>query len=316
MRALPSAPMSLVLLGTLFATACASEDYARLYHTADIAPSLTWESLEALEHMGPTIIDDGVNFSVYSARATRMELLLFDDPESDLPTQQFELSNSGDVWNIYVEGVGPGPALRLRRLGPELDVRRGLLPGLGHRLPQADVDENGKPVQPQQAAHRPLRQGRPSRPRLEPRAPRPAALPSRPADLRRRRQERGHQVRLRRGHPGRGDRPGRRRSTTGSDNEDAWRQSPTGQQPRGPQLVTSVIVYEVQPQGHQCRTPASNQVGVEHFGTYRGASARCASVPGKTSASPRSSCMPIHEKPLDGGYWGYNNISYFAPEVS
>ena len=24
--------------------------------------------------------------------------------------------------------------------------------------------------------------------------------------------------------------------------------------------------------------------------------------------------MPIHEKPLDGGYWGYNNIHFFAPD--
>ena len=26
--------------------------------------------------------------------------------------------------------------------------------------------------------------------------------------------------------------------------------------------------------------------------------------------------LPIHEKPLDGGYWGYNNINFFAPELS
>src|SRR5687767_15849769 len=24
--------------------------------------------------------------------------------------------------------------------------------------------------------------------------------------------------------------------------------------------------------------------------------------------------MPLHEKPLDGGYWGYQTLSFFAPE--
>ena len=26
--------------------------------------------------------------------------------------------------------------------------------------------------------------------------------------------------------------------------------------------------------------------------------------------------MPVHEKPLDGGYWGYQTLSFFIPEIS
>ena len=33
-----------------------------------------------LDHMGATQIDRGVHFAVYSENATRLELLLFDDP--------------------------------------------------------------------------------------------------------------------------------------------------------------------------------------------------------------------------------------------
>ncbi|MCA9298713.1 MAG: hypothetical protein KDA28_06580, partial [Phycisphaerales bacterium] len=59
---------------------------------------------------------------------------------------------------------------------------------------------------------------------------------------------------------------------------------------------------------------ASNQWGVEHFGTFRGLgeAAGYLSDLGITAVE----LLPVHEKPLDGGYWGYNNISYFAPELT
>ena len=68
---------------------CASENYARLYHTEAKAPSLTWEDIENFEHMGPVLVDRGVNFRTYSANAERIEILLFDDPG-----QSFQHSNT------------------------------------------------------------------------------------------------------------------------------------------------------------------------------------------------------------------------------
>src|SRR5687767_9407737 len=90
----------------LIAAACAKDDYVRLYASHDKAPSLKAEDIEALKHLGPTLIDRGVNFGVYSERATRLELLLFEDPESNRPARQLEMTRFGDVWNVYVEGIG------------------------------------------------------------------------------------------------------------------------------------------------------------------------------------------------------------------
>ena len=45
----------------------------QLYATQPIAPSLTWDGIEALDHMGPVMVDGGVNFAIYSERAERVE---------------------------------------------------------------------------------------------------------------------------------------------------------------------------------------------------------------------------------------------------
>jgi glycogen operon protein len=53
---------------------------------------------------------------------------------------------------------------------------------------------------------------------------------------------------------------------------------------------------------------------VEHFGTFRGLGegAGYLSDLGVTAVE----LLPVHEKPGDGGYWGYNNLSWFAPETT
>ncbi|MBT8494570.1 MAG: glycosyl hydrolase, partial [Deltaproteobacteria bacterium] len=70
------------------------------------------------------------------------------------------------------------------------------------------------------------------------------------------------------------------------------------------------IIYEVHLKGLTA-SPAS---GVEHPGTYRGVAemAPYLSDLGITAVE----FLPTHEKPLDGGYWGYQTISFFAPEIS
>jgi len=71
-----------------------------------------------------------------------------------------------------------------------------------------------------------------------------------------------------------------------------------------------MIVYEVHLKGLSA-DPAS---GVTQPGTYRGAGEMAPYLAdlGVTAVE----FLPIHEKPLDGGYWGYNNLSFFAPEIS
>src|SRR5688572_27963414 len=85
--------------------ACGPTDTAKLYKASPKAPTFDAASIEALNHLGPTVIDQGVNFGVYSERAERIELLLFDNPESPLPTRQFPLERFGNVWNIHIQGI-------------------------------------------------------------------------------------------------------------------------------------------------------------------------------------------------------------------
>ena len=72
------------LLCLFLLTGCAAEQYTSVYAISDTAPSLSADAIEDLDHMGPTIIDGGVNFAVYSENAERLELLIFEDPESAL----------------------------------------------------------------------------------------------------------------------------------------------------------------------------------------------------------------------------------------
>ena len=85
----------MAIFATLLWLSCASEEYPHLYAVRDKAPSLDWSDIEAMDHMGATLIDGGTNFAVYSEHAERMELLLFEDPESDLPTRQVPLHREG-----------------------------------------------------------------------------------------------------------------------------------------------------------------------------------------------------------------------------
>ena len=71
----------------LSVSACANEDYDKVYALSDTAPSLSAEAIADMQHMGPTLVDGGLNVAVYSENAERIELLLFDDPEADLPTR-------------------------------------------------------------------------------------------------------------------------------------------------------------------------------------------------------------------------------------
>ncbi len=108
---------------------CASTDYTRLYATQPKADELAWDAIANLEHLGPTLFEKGVNFSVYSANAERIELLLFDDPEADRPTQQFVMENYEEVFNLYVEGVGEGQHYGFIAWGPNWEYVDSFYPG-------------------------------------------------------------------------------------------------------------------------------------------------------------------------------------------
>jgi isoamylase len=79
--------------------------------------------------LGATVLGDGVNFSVFSRQANRVDLLLFDDAASALPARVIELDarthRTYQYWHVFVPGIGPGQVYAYRAIGP-FDPARGL----------------------------------------------------------------------------------------------------------------------------------------------------------------------------------------------
>jgi len=79
--------------------------------------------------LGATILPGGVNFSVFSRQATRIELLLFDNLAAAQPTSVIDLDprthRTYHYWHVFVPGIGAGQVYAYRAFGP-FDPRRGL----------------------------------------------------------------------------------------------------------------------------------------------------------------------------------------------
>lgn len=268
--------------------ACASPDYTRLYHTEEHAPSLSWAALETMDHMGPTIVDRGVNFCTWSENAERVELLLFEDPESELPTRQIPLVQRGDLWNVYVEGVGVGTHYGFIAWGPNWTYDPEWYPNstIGFR---ADVDEFGNRFNPNKLLFDPW-----SRALHRDHDWSKASTASGPLGWQSTWAAGSKSVIVESDY-------------AWSTHEDEWRTlRASGDHPgHGP---ADLILYEVHLKGFT----ENRHSGVEYPGTYRGLGEKAEYLAdlGVTAVE----LLPIHEKPLDGGYWGYNNLSYFAPE--
>ena len=280
-----------LLLALAACNGCTSEPYTRLYHTEAVAPSLDEDDVAALETLGPTIIDRGVNFSVYAGAADRVDLLLFDDPDAAEPIQRFEMQRFGDVWNLYVEGVGEGQEYGFAAWGPNWTHADDWYCGAQDGF-VADVDSAGNRFNPNKLLTDPWSR----------------AL------------TRDHDW----GTASAGTGESRRTSCTWgasaksvvmesdytwSDSEAAWRAGRADGTLAGHDW-TDLVLYEVHPRGF-----TMNGVdGVEHPGTFRGLSEKASYFAdlGVTGVE----LLPVHEKPLDGGYWGYNTISFFAPELT
>ncbi len=290
-----TSPLLLVLLALAAASVAPSacvDDTARvrLYHARERAPGLTVEGIEGLDHLGPVVIDNGVSFNVYSEHATRLEVLLFDDPESDRPTRRFPMTRFGDVWSVHVEGIGPGQHYGLAAWGPNWPWVESWLPG---RLDGfiSDVDADGNRFNPNKLLIDPY-----------------AKAVHRDHDWSRGSLATG---------------PARTQSTWGAaaksvvtlsrhvwaESEATWMARRADRDAPGNGFHEQ-IVYEVHLKGLTA-DPAS---GVENPGTYRGVGELAPYLAdlGVTAVE----FLPIFEKPLDGGYWGYHTLSWFAPEVS
>ena len=73
----------------------------------------------------------GVNFALFSRHASRVRLELFNHPEDASPARSIDLDparhRTGDVWHVWVRGIGPGQLYAYRVDGP-------YEPNQGHRF--------------------------------------------------------------------------------------------------------------------------------------------------------------------------------------
>jgi isoamylase len=309
---------ALIPIFVLAMLGCSASDKPRLYFSqpfppdrvvADVPPSLYSEMVEGqtkigvdaegikkLHFLGASILEDpdgtyrGTNFSVYSQRAEKVQLLLFDDPESNQATRQFEMERTGDVWNVYVEGVGLGQAYGYIAWGPNWTYDPAWYPGssLGFI---ADVDFAGNRFNPNKLLFDPYckaftRDHDWSKGSLGTGAMR--AQSTYAAAMKCVIVKSQHQW---------------------SDEERAFQQQRKDDNWKG-HRPNDLILYEVHIKGFT----ANSASGVEHLGTYRGLGEKADYF--KDLGITALEMLPPFEKSLDSGYWGYNTLSFFAPELS
>jgi isoamylase len=69
--------------------------------------------------LGATLDHGGVNFTIYSERATEVELCLFDDREARVESDRLRLREvTAHIWHGYVPGIKAGQLYGYRILGP------------------------------------------------------------------------------------------------------------------------------------------------------------------------------------------------------
>ena len=95
--------------------------------------------------LGATPTENGVSFSIFSAHAQVMHLLLFDSEDAAKASRVISLdpetNRTGHYWHVHVEGISPGQVYAYRAFGPYEPER-------GHRFDPAKVllDPYGKAV--------------------------------------------------------------------------------------------------------------------------------------------------------------------------
>ena len=281
---------SLVLFSAALMASCSSDPAAQLYSSTPIAESLAESEVEELEHLGTTAIDQGINFGVYSSRAERIELLLFDNPEDSLPAQRFEMTPFGDVWNVHVEGVGYGQHYGFIAWGAnwpyDPDFTPGSLTGF-----LVDVDEQGNRFNPNKLLFDPY-----------------GSVLHRDHDWLRASLGTGESRRSESTWGAASKSVIARSEHVWSAGEEAWRTARSNNTLEGHQ-EHELVLYEVHPKGFTM----NGLEEVLHPGTYQGIGEMAPYLQelGVTAVE----LLPVHEKPVDGGYWGYNNTSFFALEL-
>ncbi len=68
--------------------------------------------------LGATVLPDGVNFSLFSQNATKVQLLLFDAPDAAAAAQVIEITEpTRFYWHVKVEGLAANATYAYRVFG-------------------------------------------------------------------------------------------------------------------------------------------------------------------------------------------------------
>jgi isoamylase len=77
--------------------------------------------------IGATLVEGGVNFSVYSKHSTELQLLLFDHVDDERPARVLPLdparNRSYHYWHVFVPSLKPGQVYGYRARGPRVPER-------------------------------------------------------------------------------------------------------------------------------------------------------------------------------------------------
>ncbi len=72
--------------------------------------------------LGANLIEGGINFSIFSRNATKVELCLFNNAIDSEPSKVYNLdpikNKTGDIWHIYCDEIGTGSLYLYRMDGP------------------------------------------------------------------------------------------------------------------------------------------------------------------------------------------------------
>src|SRR5438270_1666317 len=93
--------------------------------TARPVPSA--EEIGRSSPLGATLVDGGVNFSLFSRTASGVELLLFDREEEATPARLMRMdpvtNHTYHYWHVFVPDVRPGQIYGYRVDGPAVPER-------------------------------------------------------------------------------------------------------------------------------------------------------------------------------------------------
>ena len=84
-------------------------------------PGASTQTISRSNPLGATVVDGGVNFSLFSRTAAEAELLLFDREDDARPARVVQIDprhRTYHYWHAFVPGVRPGQIYGYRVEGP------------------------------------------------------------------------------------------------------------------------------------------------------------------------------------------------------